>query len=221
MSDVWSKWFELAKTNDVERIGRALDAVVPLGSPRDAAGIERSCSAIHRSHGLVRLARDWENPTFGFEAADSAKHRGRQWRLVVAYAGWESFVRGVTRQKATWEHRAILPGVLDGPIAAPARNAAVARWLDEVTEPAASEHVAAYFELDKHSAPKVDAWLVKGEPVTTAVDAMTLAAALRHATVHGMLSATKAHEWGLLAGFDALTAHVVGAVEGALSRALG
>lgn len=221
MSDVWSKWFELAKTNDVGRIGRALDVIVPSGSSRDAAGIERSCSAIHRSHGLVRLARDWENPTFGRDGAESAEHRGRQWRLVVAYAGWESFVRGVTGADLVRpKHHAFVSGTLATGVPAPPRRAELARWILRATPDETT--IEDYFGLtDDRYWQQVSDWLVDAKPVVDADAAIALATALRHATVHGMLSATKAHEWGMLAGFDALTAHVVGAVEGTLSRAVG
>ena len=43
-------------------------------------------------------------------------------------------------------------------------------------------------------------WLVKGKPIKSRTDALCLAQALRHATVHGALSATKVREWGDASG---------------------
>jgi hypothetical protein len=51
----------------------------------------------------------------------------------------------------------------------------------------------------------IESWLVKSTPISSWVEAARLAKALRNATAHGALSATKVRQWGLENGLLVLS----------------
>jgi hypothetical protein len=71
------------------------------------------------------------------------------------------------------------------------------RWLEY--EPSkGKEAVLGYLGLEyKGVLQAAKKWFVEGKDVETWIQAVELARAIRHATVHGALSANKVNEWGV------------------------
>jgi hypothetical protein len=62
----------------------------------------------------------------------------------------------------------------------------------------------AFLDLNPSNASTIHDWMVKGQPVDSWAGAIKLAKALRDATAHGALSASKVLEWRLLPTFEEL-----------------
>ena len=70
----------------------------------------------------------------------------------------------------------------------------MSRWLDQSQE---GREVLDFLSAIKGDADIIQHWIINGQPVSTWVDAARLAKALRNATAHGALSASKVKQWGL------------------------
>ncbi|MGH2413369.1 MAG: hypothetical protein ACRDEA_06700 [Microcystaceae cyanobacterium] len=57
--------------------------------------------------------------------------------------------------------------------------------------------IADFLSLDNGDKTIIEEWIVKSTPVSTWVDAVRLAKAIRNATAHGALFASKVNQWGL------------------------
>src|SRR5262249_40925960 len=85
-----------------------------------------------------------------------------------------------------------------------------------------SEHpLLAFLDLSPGGAAAIYRWMVRRRPVDTWPRAVQLARALRDATAHGALSASKVRQWHLLPALQTLTANIGQIVEGALGRLAG
>ena len=154
---------------------------------------------IIRGHELIAQARSWVEPSIG--SGKTATARGAQWRLVMAYGGFELLAKslaggkdgGIDEQSlSALIGRLSLPGF--EPLAPPPiEKSTLKEWMDEED---ASE-VLDFLKMDKGDRNRFDAWLAKQKALTTWTDALLLAKALRNATAHGALSPSKLEEWTL------------------------
>jgi hypothetical protein len=70
------------------------------------------------------------------------------------------------------------------------------KWLEKPSH--TSKTAIAYFlGLEKGDQAIIEDWIVKSHVISNWVDAVKLAKALRNATAHGALSASKVRQWGL------------------------
>lgn len=166
---------------------------------------------------LLAIAKRWTSPFVGHDKdglpTDIDRARGAQWRLVIAMSAWEALVRerwAGMRDEDAYAH-ATRP--LERPIPPP-----VSPSLDLWLNPATRRNLEEYFDMrSARGRDAVLSWL-RGAAIDEHVDAMRLAWALRNATAHGHLSATKVREWGLEPGFVELTEHVCAVVAACSSR---
>jgi hypothetical protein len=170
------------------------------GNDRDAP---RLVLAIDRSKALIESALSWEDAAVGAKGTPTDRDRGAQWRLAIAWCGLEVMIAGIMNDMRISAIEKFLAGCnMDkmAPLEAPKVRKTLKEWR-------ASEHRSTVAFLDARSSGKdiFDRWLEKGQRITTRVDAMALAQALRHATAHGALSATKLKEWGMRDTFHRLT----------------
>lgn len=54
---------------------------------------QKVISGVGRGYVLLRNARKWSHPTVGTGSPKTMEARGRQWRLVMAYGGFEIFAK--------------------------------------------------------------------------------------------------------------------------------
>jgi hypothetical protein len=154
---------------------------------------------------LVQAALCWEEPTVGGtteKRSDTDRRRGDQWRLVLAFSGFETLAKALLSQKGRGgigveAFRNLLVGCtlpeyvpLDVP---EHRESLLEEWFN--TE--AQDELLDFLGLDFGDAKITATWLIKREAMTTWVDGLCLAKALRNATVHGALSASKVVQWKL------------------------
>jgi hypothetical protein len=72
------------------------------------------------------------------------------------------------------------------------------KWLKKLpVTPTDKTPLIDFLSLESGDAQVVEAWIVQSAEVASWTDAVRLAKALRNATAHGALSATKVKQWGL------------------------
>ena len=149
---------------------------------------------------MLKNAREWAEPTI--RMGDTAKYRGLQWRLVMAYGGMELILRSLLPKSASGGlgrreiepllERLRLPACprLESPSL---DRASLNEWLIEQDEDA----VLDFLQMEKGDRACFNLWLFERKPVGTWPEAVLLAKALRNATAHGALSPSKVESWGL------------------------
>jgi len=174
-------------------------------------GLGLKCSAeetqwvgqsLSKGYNLAKAGRFWDSPVAGEGSAKITAIRGEQWKLVMVWGGFETVVRALTGNKT--DSKAI-EGLLNKcglPVmktiqGANIKRKSLERWLEY--EPSkGKEAVLGYLGLEyKGVLQAAKKWFVEGKDVETWIQAVELARAIRHATVHGALSANKVNEWGV------------------------
>jgi hypothetical protein len=176
----------------------------------DSDYIDDVVQSLSRGFYLTKSAMQWHEPAIGHSLDgnpnDTHKARGVQWRLVMAYGGFETTTktllkmgRGGLRPEALrdFTNKCSLPTYTSLPSPKIAR-ANLDKWLKK--PPATRTGQTAlidFLSLDRGDAQIVEAWIVESADVSSWAEAVRLAKALRNATAHGALSATKVKQWGL------------------------
>ena len=186
--------------------------------PPDRFHIEASLDSICRAVPLLLAAAKWRNPIAGkctteFESATSAdRARGEQWRLVMAYGGFETLVKVVFNGSKRGglgpndfrklQDRCDLPSF---PSLAPPEPAMLVgeTWFQRDSTGAASK-LRRFLGISGYDAKMMEGWLLGDNTISTWPDAISLAKAFRNATAHGALSASKILEWKLASSIDLL-----------------
>ncbi len=124
----------------------------------------------------------------------------------MAYGGFET----TTKTLLKMGRGGLSPGALSDftnkcslPTYTPLPSPKVARvnldkWLNKPpATPTGQTALIDFLSLERGDAQIVEAWMVQSAEVSSWTDAVRLAKALRNATAHGALSATKVKQWGL------------------------
>ena len=216
LSKVWAAWCALVKDQDLDAEGSrghlVLHDRLARFSPAHAATpehVETVRDVLYRGAPLLLAALGWEEPTAGSRGGKSAqtdRARGDQWRLVMAYGGFETVARGLL---ASPDPTYLAPADFDRllapcklprftPIPSPPQKAEVRdRWFTPEMLDAPRHPLLAFLGLHNGDAEVVRRWLVEGLSVDTWQTSLRLAQALRNVTTHGALSASKTREWKL------------------------
>ncbi len=184
--------------------------------------------ALSKGKHLVEAALAWEQPRAGpsgTAASDRTNRaRGEQWRLVMAYGGFETVLESlIPDQCGSFDGRVrritdccALPPY--DPLPSPSRQRAeLNRWLG-VEEPDDEHPIVLFLKLQNGALHSFSRWVVEGHTIDVWSQAVQLAKALRHATAHGALSASKVNQWGLQAAFRILTDNLGTIVTAAIHR---
>ena len=172
----------------------------------DESQIGSHVHGIIRGRELLKNAREWSEPEIG--QGPSAKYRGLQWKLVMAYSGTELLIKSLaTMGKGGLGPAEVEALILKLPL--PAFDAipspslerqSFKDWLEELDQDA----VLDFLKTDKGDRSQIQSWLLDQKPCTTWTDALLLAKALRNCTAHGALSPNKVEQWGLSEAFKQL-----------------
>jgi len=186
--------------------------------------IDRVFKGISRGKSLVVAAIEWQHPAIGKKSKGKIdKHRGIQWRLVIAYTGFEIISKSliVLKDKKDKEdlnknhekfiQKCLLPNY--EPIEPPKNKPNLQEWLEK-----GDKELALFLGLRGKDIGTINRWLAESKPVDSWEGAFKLAKALRNATAHGFLSPTKISEWGLKPGFSRLTNDLAIIVAAGLSK---
>lgn len=238
LESAWTKWCRLfAKLEgpaSAEDVGLAGDLAGRLrrlhpDHSTDAQHLANVLSALHRGIPLLLAAIGWADVRAG-GSQDSAtpvdEVRGDQWRLVMAYGGFETVCKALLswsgrRGLGLAEFRALTEAcalpvypVLDAPPHPPKVRE---RWF-EGSQGKSSDELTRFLGLCEGAARAVRKWLVERKPVSDWAGALDLARALRHAIAHGALSASRAEDWKLQLPMRRLVADLATVVAAAITR---
>ncbi len=131
-----------------------------------------------------------------------------QWRLVMAYAGFEIFAKSVLGRHGHGDKKGLtgddvrhltmklkMPEFIE--IDSPRPKAAIRKWLRDTSTLPDYSDLSRFLNLNEFDQRAFLDWL-HGTPITNHVKACLLAKALRNATAHGFLSPTKCHALGVV-----------------------
>ena len=163
---------------------------------------------LYRGVPLLLAALGWEEPRAGRRSEQPSPTdamRGEQWRLVMGYGGFETLVKALLGHQergglgpkhfAALESRCDLPPYL--PLEAPAHTETLRGEWFRVGPDGKGDVLLRFLGVEGSDASAINAWLVQRQALTSWAAAMSLAKALRNATAHGALSASKVREWKL------------------------
>lgn len=175
----------------------------------DSDYIDDVIQALSRGHYLTKSAVQWQDPAAGHNLAlePNATHkaRGVQWRLVMAYGGFETFTKALIGAQ---ERGGLTPKLLDdftkkcdlpnySPLIPPnSARAKLEKWLKKPSREEKSA-LACFLSIERGDKEIIEKWIIQATPISTWADAARLAKGLRNASAHGALSATKVNQWGL------------------------
>jgi hypothetical protein len=229
LSAAYAAWCRFLKENDPEgvglplvcaRLGRFSSAHRP--TPEHVGAVT---DALYRGVPLLTAALGWEEARVGGSAEHSTPTdavRGEQWRLVMAYGGFETVARallaqpqraalGLTQLVSLLARCGLSQHV---PLEVPAHSEAMRdRWFQ--AEP---DVLLEFLGLDGEDALAVSRWLADRQPALSWSATLGLAKALRTATVCGALSASKVKEWKLLPAIRTLVDNLAQITAAALQR---
>ncbi len=156
-----------------------------------------------RGEALVKGAATLSVPRRGSSGKSTRYLRLIQWRMVMAYAGFEVLAKACLGKK---EQKGLDPEDIDhlasfclrAPpnLEAPRLTSDTARWLRRSGKGEPIDIVADFLHLKSGHKQFMHEWF-KGTPIATHAGACHLAKILRHATAHGVLSPSKCHGLGL------------------------
>ena len=172
----------------------------------DDSQIGSHVHGIIRGRELLKNAREWAEPEIG--QGPSAKYRGLQWKLVMAYSGIELLVKSLAAMgkgglgpKEVADLITKLPLPAFEPIPSPSlEKSSIKAWIEELDQDA----VLDFLKTDKGDRSQMQSWLLDQKPCTTWTDALLLAKALTNCTAHGALSPKKVEQWGLAEAYKQL-----------------
>ena len=179
---------------------------------QETKGTTGRIHGVIRGHEMIAQAKLWADPSIG--SGDTAPLRGTQWRLVMAYGGFELLVKSLTAMKGGGLEEKTLSDLI-GKLSLPNFDTLVPPSIDkssleEWMEEEDASYVLDFLKMENGDRKRFDAWLAKQKPVETWTDAVLLAKALRSATVHGALSPTKIDEWKIGDAVSRLTDEIFG-----------
>jgi hypothetical protein len=212
----WRAWCkileELRKTHGeweksepaCQRLLKHLHRFTP-NHPPDPPVIKNVTRALYRAVPLLQAAILWEEPSVGGKAEKRSatdRRRGEQWRLVLSFSGFETLGkallaikgRGGIKPEDIGRLLAAVPLPDHVPLDVPShKEEALDDWFNAESQ----DELLDFLCLDHGDAKITATWLVERKPMVTWLETFCLAKALRNATVHGALSASKITEWKL------------------------
>lgn len=170
--------------------------------------IDKVIKALTRGVALTQAAINWHNPAIGQNPKRTKidKLRGIQWRLIIAYSGFEITTKALMNHfKPTTPPEVIsefikrcnLPNyqLLASPNTSPNTKPNLEKWLSK--EQGA---IISFLGVRRGDANMIKHWIVNSHCISSWEDAVKLAKALRNASAHGYLLPKKVADWELKPG---------------------
>ncbi|MFM7405229.1 MAG: hypothetical protein ACKO3K_00795 [Cuspidothrix sp.] len=177
--------------------------------PNTIEHIDKVIKCVTRGVRLTEEAINWYEPAIADtpKRGEIDKIRGVQWRLVIAYSGFEittkalmnNFERGKPLDIPNFIKMCSLPSYnpLDTPN--PKRKDNLDKWLAKD-----QNAIAEFLSVTAGDKKIIERWIIKANSISSWEDAVKLAKALRNASAHGFLSAKKVQDWQLKPGLSIL-----------------
>ena len=175
-----------------------------LANPEHISGV---IQALSRGFYLLKSSLEWYEPAVGCKSIDSInnthKARGYQWRLVMAYAGFEIIVKTLLFKNEKSDFYQELPNFIracqlnDYKLLSSPNIEKLPRlnvWLEKGED---GKAIFDFLRIKRGDASILKEWIINGQDISTWNHAVQLAKALRNTTAHGTLSASKVQQWKL------------------------
>lgn len=174
----------------------------------DSDDIDDVIQSLSKGYYLIKSGLEWHEPVIGHTSIDKLndthKARGLQWQLVMVWGGFETIIKTLLKpgtrslkpeQIKIFIDKCGLPNynLLTSP---DSTRVKLEKWL-EITSSDKNSSLADFLTLENGDRKIIEKWIVQSNSISTWVDAARLAKALRNATAHGALSASKVKQWGL------------------------
>ena len=180
----------------------------------DPEHIDDVVQALSRGFYLIKSGLEWWEPTAGHNSTNkiNATHRARsaQWRLVMTYSGFETIAKTLLLAKKNlgpdefeqFTRKCQLNSykLLHSPNQTKLKK--LEKWLTIESE---GKAILDFLSVKHGDAKIIQRWIIEQQNISSWVDALKLSKALRNATAHGALSATKVQQWGLQKPFLTLS----------------
>jgi hypothetical protein len=168
---------------------------------------EAQVQGIVRGHELIAQSRVWVKPSIGPARAGIA--RGAQWRLVIAYEGFEVLAKSLLGANGKESIEVLLThltdklslGIFEMLLPPQIEEGSLNEWLKNETQC----DVLHFLKMESVDLSRFDAWLGRQEPIRTWNNAILLSKAFHSATVHGALLPAIINEWNLIDAVKRLT----------------
>lgn len=175
----------------------------------DSDDIDDVIQSLSKGYYLIKSGLEWHEPVVGHNSIDKLndthKARGLQWQLVMVWGGFETITKTLLPKPnknncfeqimKDFTDKCALPKY-DSLIAPRSTLVKLEKWLEKPSE-SENSALANFLSLRKTDLEIIEKWIVQSNSISTWVDAVKLAKALRNATAHGALSASKVKQWGL------------------------
>ncbi|MBD2043342.1 hypothetical protein [Microcoleus sp. FACHB-672] len=177
--------------------------------PNDPTHIDSVVKAVQRGVALVQAAIEWQEPSIGKNKPRklSEKLRGHQWRLVITYSGFEITVKALMNHQQRGIDIKVIEKFLrkcDIPeykhLSEPRKTSSIKKWLSKE-----DGKLAEFLGISNGDRRIIEKWIVESQPINSWDEAIKLAKAIRNASAHGFLTATKVEEWKLKPALCKLT----------------
>ena len=191
----FTEWMKEA-TDPQKNISFLSEATLPFRGARqlDATKV---IHGIGRGHRLLRNAEKWTRPVAGSGADETRAARGQQWRLVMAYAGFEIFAKtmlgnfAVQGGPGVYDFLEALGNFSDGLISIPAGR--------RLPKGKSSDEMLDFLRTHKGDRAQLERWfgtatVKQGSVGWSRKEAIDLARIVRNLTAHGILSADLARK---------------------------
>ncbi|HLO84100.1 MAG TPA: hypothetical protein VK203_03665 [Nostocaceae cyanobacterium] len=171
--------------------------------------IDKVIKCLFRGVRLTEEAINWYEPSIGRKTSSKIhKLRGFQWRLVIAYSGFEITTKALmnhfSRQTSpeiisNFIQKCNLPNYNSLTPPNPQKKDNLEKWLTKD-----EDAIAEFLGVSAGDKKIIEHWLVKSNSISSWEEAVKLAKALRNASAHGFLSAKKVADWELKPGLNTL-----------------
>jgi len=210
---------------DLQPVAQRLKQLPYLQALSKAQDIEDSVALLAQGQALLGSAL---HDPLKYHAADGGKLTGTrqarmaQWRLVMAFSGFETLSKGlILPRRLDWskprfgEYIRRMDCALGGgkatplsPLPAPASdNQTRKRFFDAIhLQPGGA--MARLLNLNEHDIRLLGDWIGGKTHLESRDERLRLAKAFRNCTVHGALSATKTSDFGFVPAFKEITANI-------------
>lgn len=210
----YAQWARIAREPEAnfKYVVNALSAL--SGKPKVKASEELLIllQGISRGQALLEQSCAWSKPSAG-RASKLSELRGQQWRLVMAYAGFEIILKSLYgKDHPGIEEFQKLEASIEAvenlePIASPRLTKSIKeKWL-------ADEKLLKFLSFRNYDLKLFKRWMVDGSAVETLAEQLALAKALRNGTAHAALSANKCQQLKLSGALERLPFVIDSAVD--------
>ncbi|MEB3179660.1 MAG: hypothetical protein VKL59_11590 [Nostocaceae cyanobacterium] len=175
----------------------------------DSEHINNVIQALSKGYNLLKSGIEWHEPVIGHQSIDKLnnthKARGVQWKLVMVWGGFETITKIILpKPNKKNNFKVIIQNFIDElelpmyvELTAPdSTRANLEKWL---AKPNCGKSTALSYFLSLQNTDQeiIDHWIIQSQPISTWGEAVRLAKAMRNATAHGALSASKVKQWGM------------------------